>query len=1216
MLDLPALPLLSRHPARLNIMSTADLGRFSSPATNSHAAADVNVWSTVRSLFRPLASLRLTVLLFALSLFLVLAGTVAQVDHAIWYVVKNYFRAWVAWIDFQIFFPRDWQVPGGTWFPGGWLIGGFMGVNLLSAHALRFKVTGKGRELVIGVVLLVAGMVMTWLAVQSGLDDTVESQLSPQFCSGLWHALRFALGAATLSLGYVLALNYQKLVPSGAAWLWYLGAALCALLLGISGWLFTHPEAKLDAAGLRILWQLIKCTIPALVLLAGCFWTFGRRAGIVLLHGGIGLLMFSELWTGLHAEEAQMQIMEGETVSHAVDNRSAELAFIDKSDAEHDRVTTVPLDMLLKAYATNQVFDDPALPFQVKVVEHQQNSSIRARQPVDMAPATRGSGLLQMSESQPINTGVGTLQGVDVPSIYAELISKEKSQQSLGVYLLSPHMLKEPVELEGKPGEVALRFKHIPKTYSVKLLDFDFTRYVGTNTPKNFSSEVVLNDPTQNVEDLGFTISMNNPLRFSGDTLYQASWDEKTERGTVLQVMTNSGWMIPYASCMLVATGMLAQFVSTFRRFVRGQTTPQAVASGGSVRELLVNWKSPQVWVPTLCLVIFMGYVFGRARLPKVPVAEMQIHKFGQLPVAYNGRVKPLDTLARNTLTVMSGRGSLSDKPAIAWLLDLVTDSQASREQPVFRIENLDVLEALGLKPREGYRYSLVEVLSKTAEFVDERGEAVEGYVVSRQAMLASRVAPDSRNLTQVKFLKLGNKLLLYRKLRDAFSAPAIKIDSREQLVESFQEVRQLIAGLKLGAARVVPPAQAGESWATLLEAEHDALLQQFNKKEINAATPTLRKILTAYAEGDVQQFNSEVTAYQKIITERAAAEQGYDAGLATAGTKPRKTSEKLSAERLEFESFFNHFNPFTKAMALYLVAFVLAACAWLGWNVVLNRSANWLLWFAFLLHSYALICRIYISGRPPVTNLYSSAVFIGWGAVLFALVFERIYRFGVGNLLAALVGFPTLYVAYNLAGDGDTFEVMRAVLDTQFWLATHVVCITLGYSTTLLSGALGLVYVLMSHVGSRLDREQQKHLTRMTYGTICFAMFFSFVGTVLGGLWGDDSWGRFWGWDPKENGALMIVLWNALVLHARWGGMIRGRGLAILATFGNVVTAWSWFGTNQLGVGLHAYGFRKGMTLWLCLFVASQLLVMLLGCLPPGWWRSKGDGQPFTQNA
>jgi hypothetical protein len=131
------------------------------------------------------------------------------------------------------------------------------------------------------------------------------------------------------------------------------------------------------------------------------------------------------------------------------------------------------------------------------------------------------------------------------------------------------------------------------------------------------------------------------------------------------------------------------------------------------------------------------------------------------------------------------------------------------------------------------------------------------------------------------------------------------------------------------------------------------------------------------------------------------------------------------------------------------------------------------------------------------------------------------------------------------------------------------------------------------------------KSLNRMIYGIICFATLFSFVGTVLGGIWADQSWGRFWGWDPKENGALIIVLWNALVLHARWGGLIRERGLAVMAVAGNIVTSWSWFGVNMLGIGLHSYGFTSAAFFWLSLFVVSQLLLIGLGWLPKPMWRS-----------
>ena len=126
-----------------------------------------------------------------------------------------------------------------------------------------------------------------------------------------------------------------------------------------------------------------------------------------------------------------------------------------------------------------------------------------------------------------------------------------------------------------------------------------------------------------------------------------------------------------------------------------------------------------------------------------------------------------------------------------------------------------------------------------------------------------------------------------------------------------------------------------------------------------------------------------------------------------------------------------------------------------------------------------------------------------------------------------------------------------------------------------------------------------------MVYGIVCFATLFSFTGTVLGGIWADQSWGRFWGWDPKENGALIIVLWNATILHARWGGMVRERGLMNMAVFGNIVTSFSWFGVNMLGIGLHSYGFMDAAFKWLMAFVASQLFIIALGLIPQHLWVS-----------
>jgi ABC-type transport system involved in cytochrome c biogenesis permease subunit len=204
------------------------------------------------------------------------------------------------------------------------------------------------------------------------------------------------------------------------------------------------------------------------------------------------------------------------------------------------------------------------------------------------------------------------------------------------------------------------------------------------------------------------------------------------------------------------------------------------------------------------------------------------------------------------------------------------------------------------------------------------------------------------------------------------------------------------------------------------------------------------------------------------------------------------------------------------------------------------------------------------------------------------------------------VAGFPTLMIAFRLSLDGDTMKVLQAVLDTNIWLATHVVTISLGYAATLLAGLIGIAYVVLGVFTHQLDRnDTKKTLARMMYGITCFAILFSFVGTILGGIWADQSWGRFWGWDPKENGAIMIVLANALFLHARWGGLVKERGMANLAIFGNIITVWSFFGTNQLGVGLHAYGAMGATVVNLIVFIGLMIFFIGCGLLPADSWKS-----------
>ncbi|MEY2488721.1 MAG: hypothetical protein QOC70_663, partial [Verrucomicrobiota bacterium] len=398
-------------------------------------------------------------------------------------------------------------------------------------------------------------------------------------------------------------------------------------------------------------------------------------------------------------------------------------------------------------------------------------------------------------------------------------------------------------------------------------------------------------------------------------------------------------------------------------------------------------------------------------------------------------------------------------------------------------------------------------------------------------------------------------------------------LDGLAQLIQRYQKLAEMAYVL------AVPPPQPQGEWHSIVE----SLVQSIAKGKIDPVARMYAQIGDAYRANDRSAFKQQVD----LLARTLAKEQ------------PSAT------KRTSFEFLFNQVDPFSHSMVLYVLAFLLACGSWLGWNRPLNRSAFYLLLLALAVHTFGLVSRMYLQERPPVTNLYSSAIFIGWGAVIVSLILERIFRDGIGAACAGAIGFITLIIAHHLAGSGDTLEMLQAVLDTNIWLATHVVAITTGYSAMFLAGMLAIIYIVRGVFTRSLKKETADSLTRMTYGVVCFATLFSFVGTVLGGIWADQSWGRFWGWDPKENGAVLIVLWCALILHARWGGFIRQRGLMIMAIFGNVVTSFSWFGVNMLGVGLHSYGFMQKAFPWLVGFIVSQLALMAVAAMPLERWRS-----------
>jgi ABC-type transport system involved in cytochrome c biogenesis permease subunit len=614
-------------------------------------------------------------------------------------------------------------------------------------------------------------------------------------------------------------------------------------------------------------------------------------------------------------------------------------------------------------------------------------------------------------------------------------------------------------------------------------------------------------------------------------------------------------------------------------------------------------------WLPLLLTVALGGWFVSTLFPPHD--TDFAYSEFGKLPLVFNGRLKPMDSLARNSLLEIHEKQTLNTEPwkdwnedpkmisATEWLATVMMNGKLADSWPVFRVDNPEMITMLKLPERkvaqreDGKHYSWNQI----APSVD---------LINKEYSRVSKIESAERSAYEHSVAKVYEKLMLYQCLKNTVQpqdAPEWKQDLAAYQamapagvaavlaqqagqkydkdvfntfvgeVEVFHEMSQLDAPL------VIPPPTADGKWQRV----GDALLEGAKGGKINPAVGAYATMADALTSGDAPAFNAAVADYH--------ASFGPDFSGAL--------------QKCRSEVFFNQMQPFYAALVIYVIAGLLGICSWFNLSVTLQRSAVWLIMLGFCIHTAGLVYRMVLEGRPPVTNLYSSAIFIGWGAVVLGLVLEKIHRNGIGAVAAAGMGFITLVIAQNLAVDGDTMEMMRAVLDTNFWLATHVVAVTTGYASTFVAGFLALIYILRGVFTRTLDAETSKSLARMVYGIICFATLFSFVGTVLGGIWADQSWGRFWGWDPKENGALIIVLWNAMILHLRWGGMVRERGLVNCAIFGNIVTSWSWFGVNMLGIGLHSYGFTDAAFTWLMLFVASQLFIIALGLLPEEMWRS-----------
>jgi ABC-type transport system involved in cytochrome c biogenesis permease subunit len=603
-----------------------------------------------------------------------------------------------------------------------------------------------------------------------------------------------------------------------------------------------------------------------------------------------------------------------------------------------------------------------------------------------------------------------------------------------------------------------------------------------------------------------------------------------------------------------------------------------------------------------------------------VPWSQETLVAAETLPVQDGGRIKPLSTYAGFTMLGLHGARSMKIADAsgkehrikpVAWMLDVLFRPQFAINQPTFRIDNSAALEAIGVKPRgKRDRYSYADIAGGR----EKLGQLAESY---------GSIDSKKRDPLQTQVLDLAANVRAYESLLGWFSfarsgvvlggsgengGPDKRADVsalmtispqiREQINESragggsiephLQDLLQQVldaANFAKHGLFILPPAdKADKGWRSAGNAIMEAMNGSAKDPQLMIDDIKSLESTARTAGEDESEFRKQFIVMRDRLAARAAS-RGEDRGIGLEAAYYRK-------------------NWFLYALVFFLMGTLTALGMWTLGSSRAGRLFSWLTFGAtvagLVYCIVAITKRCIIMQRPPVGNLYDTIIFIGSSVVLLALLVEWMTkrRFALG--IAPVLGTALIVLArrYELGDAKDHMDPLVAVLDSNFWLTTHVITITLGYSAGLLSAFLSAGFVLLCGLGlDGGDKDLRRALTRAVYGMLCLTLFLSLVGTVLGGIWANYSWGRFWGWDPKENGALLIVLWTLAILHARLGGYLREWGLHLAAIFTAIVVTFSWWHVNFLGVGLHNYGFTAGKnTIWM--FYGCMTLVLMFGII------------------
>jgi cytochrome c-type biogenesis protein CcsB len=712
-------------------------------------------------------------------------------------------------------------------------------------------------------------------------------------------------------------------------------------------------------------------------------------------------------------------------------------------------------------------------------------------------------------------------------------ISSGNEQRTI-LYFASPNAVNKPAEvsMNGLSISVSVGSKLLQIPFSLKLNKFKLERYPGSMSPSWFESKIVLNDSRGN-DTSEHRIFMNNVLKYRGIRFYQSSYDTD-EHGTVLSVNEDYwGTIVTYIGYLMLAIGIVFSLInknSRFKKISNELSHLREIRKGGQIVALLI-----------LFTIIHPANTIAQSSIPdSVFIEEQHASEFARLLIQDpGGRIKPINTLSSELLRKVSRKEQILNQNSDQVLLGMMVYPRYWQQVAMIKISHPEVQKILHAQ-------------NSMVAFVDffNQASADKDYMLASYVKDAYQKKPASR---------------------DKFDNELIKIDERLNLCYMVYTGELL---------KIFPkPQDDKKAWITPVE------------------------IASEYKGQDSVIVSGIIPFYFHTIKEASESKNWKTANdaLALLFQYQRKFGSDImpSSSRLKVEIIYNKLNLFNRIGGIYgIVGFILLIFQFL--SVFLPKlnlkpiifGATLIILLTFLAHLAGLILRWYISGHAPWTNAYESLVYIAFATMAAGIIFSR--KSGIALSATALLAWLILFVAHLNWIDPEITNLVPVL--KSYWLLIHVAIITASYGFMALGALLAFInlitMILQTAKNLKVSEGIIMELSIIIEMTLIIGLYMLTIGMFLGGVWANESWGRYWGWDPKETWALVSVLVYAFIAHMRMVPGLKGNyTFNLLALLGFSSIVMTYFGVNYYLAGLHSYA--KGDPLPIPPFVYYSLAVV-----------------------